>query len=204
MVVTDALHGQPPERTGRSATSVVVNTTAAVWSAPSADPALNPNHPNHKSPAPSITRVRLWGRIGSLPNPMRRPSTRASASPEAPEQISTAVPRRSPPGRRGRPASRRPGVLAHVEDPVGDRRAIHHERPEGDEDDPGPEAGPVRDRSRDQRAGDHAEQTLEDGEQDERHLRGAVARGRHQLSQAGVLRRVAQQPAPRSSPNASE
>jgi hypothetical protein len=39
-----------------------------------------------------MTSVRLWGRIGSLPNPTRVPITIASASAEAPEQISTAVP----------------------------------------------------------------------------------------------------------------
>ena len=69
-----------------------MKTTAAVWLAPSAEPALKPNQPNHSSPAPSITSVRLCGRIGSLPNPTRRPMTRARARPEAPEQISTAVP----------------------------------------------------------------------------------------------------------------
>ena len=69
-----------------------MKTTAAVWLAPSAEPALKPNQPNQSSPAPSITRVRLCGRIGSLPNPTRGPSTSASASAEAPEQISTAVP----------------------------------------------------------------------------------------------------------------
>ena len=69
-----------------------MKTTAAVWLAPSAEPALKPNQPNHSSPAPSMTRVRLCGRIGSLPNPIRRPSTSARARAEAPEQISTAMP----------------------------------------------------------------------------------------------------------------
>ena len=81
-----------PSEPAAPASSVVVNTTAAVWLAPSADPALKPNQPNQSRPAPSMTSVRLCGRIGSLPKPIRRPSTRASASAEAPEQISTAVP----------------------------------------------------------------------------------------------------------------
>jgi hypothetical protein len=71
---------------------VVTKTNAAVESARSAEPALNPNQPNQSKPAPSITKVRLCGRIGSLPNPTLVPITSASASAEAPEQISTAVP----------------------------------------------------------------------------------------------------------------
>ena len=71
---------------------VVTNTTAAAWLAPRADPALKPYQPNHSRPAPSITRVRLCGRIASLPNPTRVPTTRASARADAPEQISTAIP----------------------------------------------------------------------------------------------------------------
>ena len=81
-----------PSEPAAPASSVVVKTTAAVWLAPSAEPALKPNQPNHSRPAPSMTRVRLCGRIGSLPNPIRGPSTSARASAEAPEQISTAVP----------------------------------------------------------------------------------------------------------------
>ena len=71
---------------------VVTKTTAAAWLAPRAEPALKPYQPNHSRPAPSITRVRLCGRIASLPNPTRVPTTMASASAEAPEQISTAMP----------------------------------------------------------------------------------------------------------------
>ena len=71
---------------------VVTNTTAAAWLAPSAEPALKPYQPNQSRPAPSITRVRLCGRIASLPKPTRTPTTMASASALAPEQISTAIP----------------------------------------------------------------------------------------------------------------
>ena len=34
-------------------------------------PALNPNHPNHSRPAPSITNGTLWGVTVTDPKPMR-------------------------------------------------------------------------------------------------------------------------------------
>ena len=40
---------------------VVINACTASGSAPSALPALNPNHPNHSSPAPSTTNGMLCG-----------------------------------------------------------------------------------------------------------------------------------------------
>src|SRR5580765_6697428 len=60
------------------ATMVFTQTTDAELLAATADPALNPNQPNQSSPAPSMTRVRLCGRIGSLRQPRRLPSTMAS------------------------------------------------------------------------------------------------------------------------------
>ena len=48
------------------ATMVLIQATAAVLPAPSAEPALKPNQPNHSRPAPSMTSVRLCGRIGLL------------------------------------------------------------------------------------------------------------------------------------------
>ena len=77
-----------------AAEAVIVVTNALLATAPaaSADPALNPNQPNHSSPAPSRTAGRLCGRIGSRGHPRRLPSTSASASADAPELISTAVP----------------------------------------------------------------------------------------------------------------
>ena len=60
--------------------------------AETAEPALKPNQPNHSSPAPIMTRVRLCGRIGSRFQPIRRPSTMARASPAAPALMCTAVP----------------------------------------------------------------------------------------------------------------
>ncbi len=81
-----------PSMAAAVATIVLTNTTAAVLLAASAEPALKPNQPNHSSPAPIITRVRLCGRIGSRPKPTRLPSTSASARPAAPALMWTAVP----------------------------------------------------------------------------------------------------------------
>jgi hypothetical protein len=71
---------------------VVANALAATPFTASADPALKPNQPNHSSPVPSSTLGMLCGRIGSFGQPCRRPSTRARASADAPELISTTVP----------------------------------------------------------------------------------------------------------------
>ena len=71
---------------------VLTQTTEAVLPAASAEPALKPNQPNHSRPAPSMTRVRLCGRIGSFGQPIRLPSTSASARPATPALMWTAVP----------------------------------------------------------------------------------------------------------------
>ena len=138
------------------ASRVLTKATAARWLAPSAEPALKPNQPNHSRPAPIMTRVRLCGFIGSRPKPMRRPSTSAAASPAAPELISTAVPpaKSSAPELVGHPAA---DVVARaeVEDPVRDRR-VDEDGPDGAEDQPGPEPGAVGDRAGDQADRDHA------------------------------------------------
>src|SRR3974390_1630496 len=52
-----------------------------------ADPALTPNQPNHSNPAPSITKGRLCGRNSVVGQPLRLPSTIASANPATPELI---------------------------------------------------------------------------------------------------------------------
>src|ERR1700722_10808057 len=57
-----------------------------------ADPALNPNQPNHSNPAPSITHGRLCGRNSVCGQPFRLPSTIARARPATPELMWTAVP----------------------------------------------------------------------------------------------------------------
>src|SRR5262245_2779779 len=74
------------------ARNVFMNASAAVPLASSADPALNPNHPNHSSDAPIIVIVKLCGGIGSLPRPTRLPRMNAPTSPATPELMCTTVP----------------------------------------------------------------------------------------------------------------
>ena len=74
------------------ATWVFVKARAARPFAASAEPALKPNQPNHSSPAPSITNGRLWGLNCAFGQPLRLPSTIASARPAAPALMWTAVP----------------------------------------------------------------------------------------------------------------
>src|ERR1700676_271577 len=50
-------------------------------------PALKPNQPNHRRPAPVIVSVRLCGTIGSRRYPCRRPITNTAARAEIPEEI---------------------------------------------------------------------------------------------------------------------
>ena len=57
-----------------------------------AEPALNPNQPNHSRPAPSITNGTLCGRNSVVGQPLRLPSTIATTRPATPELIWTAVP----------------------------------------------------------------------------------------------------------------
>ena len=74
------------------ATVVVTNVVPAIPPAPTADPALNPYHPNHSSPAPSITKGRLCGRIGDEGQPSRLPRISESTSAAMPALMCTAVP----------------------------------------------------------------------------------------------------------------
>src|SRR4029453_1869505 len=53
------------------ATMVFTQTTEAELLAATAEPALKPNQPNQSRPAPSMTKVRLCGRIGSCLQPRR-------------------------------------------------------------------------------------------------------------------------------------
>ncbi len=56
------------------------------------EPTLKPYQPTHSSPAPSMVRVRLCGRIGSLGQPTRLPMIKASTRPAIPALMCTAVP----------------------------------------------------------------------------------------------------------------
>ena len=82
---------QPPTAAA-VATCVLRNASAAVAFAPSAEPALKPNQPNHSKAAPSTTSGIECGRIGSFLKPTRLPRIRASASAAAPALMCTAVP----------------------------------------------------------------------------------------------------------------
>ena len=61
-----------------------MNATPAKPFAPRAEPALNPNQPNHSKPAPIITKGKLDGRSNMCPKPIRFPNTSARAKPAAP------------------------------------------------------------------------------------------------------------------------
>src|SRR5437879_11101340 len=63
-----------------AAVLVFVNASAASPFAASAEPALNPNQPNHKSLAPSSTSGTLWGTIAVRLKSFRGPSIRAATS----------------------------------------------------------------------------------------------------------------------------
>ena len=102
----------------------------------------------------------------------------------------------------GQPATGVPRAV-EVEDPVRDRR-VDQQRPDRDEHHPRPEPRAVGDRAGDQRAGDHAEQSLEDREQDHRHRQpgvGALGEAGPGARRAGAGRRQA---GPTSSPKARE
>lgn len=81
-----------PSMPRQPATRVLRKMAAAVPLAANADPALNPNQPNHSSPTPTNSSGRLCGRMASFLKPIRGPSTSARASAELPETISTTSP----------------------------------------------------------------------------------------------------------------
>src|SRR5215831_4198587 len=78
LVIHSAI-GQTNEATA-VASVVVVNAFAAITSAATALPALNPYHPTHNIPVPVMHSTTLWGAMFSLPNPIRLPSIRQSTS----------------------------------------------------------------------------------------------------------------------------
>ena len=59
---------------------------------PRADPALNPNQPNHRMPVPSMVNGRLWGGIASLGQPFRLPMMSTTASAATPALMWTTAP----------------------------------------------------------------------------------------------------------------
>src|SRR5438067_3266397 len=81
-----------PSTAAAVATVVLVKATPARSPAVSAEPALKPYQPNHSRLAPSNTNGTLCGRPMSFGQPLRLPSTIASARPAAPALMCTAVP----------------------------------------------------------------------------------------------------------------
>src|SRR5581483_1030719 len=74
------------------ASVVVVKALAAIESAPSALPALNPYHPTQSIPAPTMQRTMLCGARISLRKPRRGPSNAQRTSADQPEDMWTTVP----------------------------------------------------------------------------------------------------------------
>src|SRR5918996_555358 len=74
------------------ATGGGANAEAATPFAPRADPALNPNQPNHRIAAPVMTIGTLCGTKASLPYPRRRPRYTMAARAAAPALMWTTVP----------------------------------------------------------------------------------------------------------------
>jgi hypothetical protein len=74
------------------ARNVFMKAKAAKPFASSAEPALNPNQPNHSNDAPIIVIVRLCGGMLSRPKPTRLPSTIAPTNPATPALMCTTVP----------------------------------------------------------------------------------------------------------------
>src|SRR5262249_15528450 len=90
------------------AREVVRKASAALPLASSAEPALEPNQPNHRSDAPTMVSVRLCGAIGSRPKPTRRPRTKAPTRPATPALMCTTV----PPAKSSAPQRHRSPALA--------------------------------------------------------------------------------------------
>src|SRR5437879_12800105 len=73
-----------------AAVLVFVNARAASPFAASAEPALNPNQPNHKRPAPSSTSGTLWGTIAVPWKALRGPRSRLAPRAHAARPMGTA------------------------------------------------------------------------------------------------------------------
>jgi hypothetical protein len=65
---------------------------AATMLACSPSPALNPNHPNHSTPAPTIVSGSELGNVPVSGQFLRRPTTRSIATAAAPADVCTTMP----------------------------------------------------------------------------------------------------------------
>src|SRR5262245_27267459 len=91
-----------------AAVLVFRNASVASGLALRALPALNPNQPVQRRPAPTMQSGRLWGGIGSRPSPLRFPSMMAATIAENPLDMWTT----SPPAK-----SMAPDLKSHPSDP---------------------------------------------------------------------------------------
>src|SRR5437867_7926884 len=74
------------------ASVVVVKALAAIPSAATALPALNPYQPTHNMPVPIMHRTMLCGGMGSLPKPCRFPRIKQRINADQPDDMCTTVP----------------------------------------------------------------------------------------------------------------
>src|SRR5579862_8451910 len=100
---------------------VATNAIAALPSEATAEPALNPNQPTHRSDAPITVSVRLCGAIDSRPSPRRLPSIKAVASPAMPALMCTTV----PPAKSSCVAANQPEG-SHIQCATGQYTRINH------------------------------------------------------------------------------
>ena len=142
-----------PSIAAAAARCVFTSACTASPSAASAEPALNPNQPNHRMPVPISVSGSECGGIG-VPRPAPPPTDhqhdrqRGDARVDVHDRAAREV---------ERAAAREP--TRRREHPVRDRR-VHEHDPEPDEPRPRAEPHPVGDRAGDQRGRDHREHHL--------------------------------------------
>ena len=159
-----------PSIAAAAATNVFRNACAATPLAASAEPALKPNHPNHRMPVPSSVSGNECGGIGSPGQPRRLPRMSTSASAPAPALTWTTV----PPAKSSAPrsASQPP---ANTQWATGRYTRIDHRVMKPTHADP---AHAVGDGAGDQRGRDDGERQLERHERQRRDRARQRARSR--------------------------
>src|SRR5918999_2464792 len=100
--VLNASVNAPPQAPAAAPRLVARKADAASPLAARALPALKPNQPNHRMPAPSMVKVRLWGAKWLSPKPLLLPINSAAASAAMPALMWTTV----PPAKSRAPSSR--------------------------------------------------------------------------------------------------
>src|ERR1044071_1354658 len=88
------IHSSAGQTTDATAVASVVamNALAAMPSAATALPALNPYQPTHSMPVPTMQSTMLWGCIDSFGNPSRLPRIMQRTNADQPEDMCTTVP----------------------------------------------------------------------------------------------------------------